>query len=65
MHLVRSSLFVPGHKPDWVAKAQAAGADELILDLEDAVPDDQKTAAREIVRDSVQSLFRQGQYCSV
>lgn len=65
MHLVRSSLFVPGHKPDWVAKAQAAGADELILDLEDAVPDDQKTAARAMVRASVQALFEQGQYCSV
>ena len=51
MHLVRSSLFVPSHKPDWVTKAQAAGADELILDLEDAVPDDQKTAARATVRE--------------
>ena len=65
MHLVRSSLFVPGHKPDWVTKAQAAGADELILDLEDAVPDDQKTAARATVRESVQKLHAQGQYCSV
>ncbi|MCB1747517.1 MAG: CoA ester lyase [Gammaproteobacteria bacterium] len=65
MHLVRSSLFVPGHKPDWVAKARAAGADELILDLEDAVPDDQKTAARPLVRDSVKALHAAGQYCSV
>ncbi len=65
MHLVRSSLFVPGHKPEWVPKAQAAGADELILDLEDAVPDDHKTAARAQVRDSVQALHRAGQYCSV
>jgi citrate lyase subunit beta / citryl-CoA lyase len=65
MHLVRSSLFVPGHKPDWVPKAQAAGADELILDLEDAVPDDQKTAARPLVRASVQTLHQQNQYCSV
>lgn len=65
MHLVRSSLFVPGHKPEWVAKAQAAGADELILDLEDAVPDEHKTAARPLVKDSVQALHRAGQYCSV
>jgi citrate lyase subunit beta/citryl-CoA lyase len=65
MHLVRSSLFVPGHKPDWVPKAQASGADELILDLEDAVPDDQKSKARDLVRESVKSLHAQGQYCSV
>lgn len=65
MHLVRSSLFVPGHKPDWIPKAQQAGADELILDLEDAVPDDQKSAARPLVRDSVQALAADGQYCSV
>ena len=65
MHLVRSSLFVPGHKPEWVPKAQAAGADELILDLEDAVPDDHKTAARPLVRESVKQLAAAGQYCSV
>ena len=65
MHLVRSSLFVPGHKPEWVAKAQAAGADELILDLEDAVPDDAKSAARPLVRESLQALHAAGQYCSV
>ncbi|MGE0484032.1 MAG: CoA ester lyase [Gammaproteobacteria bacterium] len=65
MHLVRSSLFVPGHKPDWVAKARAAGADELILDLEDAVPDDHKSAARPLVRESVKALHAAGQYCSV
>lgn len=65
MHLVRSSLFVPGHKPDWVPKAQKAGADELILDLEDAVPDDHKTAARALVKASVQALHAAGQYCSV
>lgn len=65
MHLVRSSLFVPGHKPDWVPKARAAGADELILDLEDAVPEAEKTTARKLVRESVQALHAAGQYCSV
>jgi citrate lyase subunit beta / citryl-CoA lyase len=65
MHLVRSSLFVPGHKPDWVAKAQASGADELILDLEDAVPEDQKSTARSLVKESVKKLSQDGQYCSV
>jgi citrate lyase subunit beta / citryl-CoA lyase len=29
----RSILFVPGHKPAWIDKALAAGADCLVLDL--------------------------------
>lgn len=65
MQLVRSSLFVPGHKPEWVVKAQASGADELILDLEDAVPDSLKSSARALVKESVQALHADGQFCSV
>jgi citrate lyase subunit beta / citryl-CoA lyase len=53
---IRSSLFVPGHKPDWVAKAVATGVDEIILDLEDAVPDNQKAEARGLVRASLEAL---------
>ncbi|WP_335934773.1 HpcH/HpaI aldolase/citrate lyase family protein [Streptomyces sp. PTD5-9] len=52
----RSLLFVPGHKPDWVDKALAAGADALILDLEDAVPEAAKEQARRAVADSVDRL---------
>jgi citrate lyase subunit beta/citryl-CoA lyase len=39
-------LFVPGHRIDRILKAAASGADAVIIDLEDAVPDDQKEAAR-------------------
>lgn len=39
-------LFVPGDRPDRFAKALAAGADRVILDLEDAVRPDAKAAAR-------------------
>jgi citrate lyase subunit beta/citryl-CoA lyase len=35
--LPRSYLFVPGNRPERFEKAQAAGADAVILDLEDAV----------------------------
>ncbi|WP_413805777.1 HpcH/HpaI aldolase/citrate lyase family protein [Streptomyces sp. OE57] len=52
----RSLLFVPGHKPDWVAKAVRAGAQAVILDLEDAVPEESKQAAREAVASSVDQL---------
>lgn len=44
---LRSLLFVPGDRPDRMAKALGSGADALILDLEDAVAPDAKTMARE------------------
>lgn len=41
----RSLLFVPGSRPDRFAKAANAGADTIIIDLEDAVlPADKDTA---------------------
>ncbi|MFF0454735.1 HpcH/HpaI aldolase/citrate lyase family protein [Nocardia africana] len=42
-------LFVPGDRPDRFAKAQAAGADLVVLDLEDAVAPDRKDEARDYV----------------
>jgi citrate lyase subunit beta/citryl-CoA lyase len=42
-----TALFVPGNRPDRYAKAAAAGADVVIVDLEDAVPAGEKAAARE------------------
>lgn len=44
--LPRSWLFTPGSRPDRFAKAAATSADALILDLEDAVAEDGKEAAR-------------------
>jgi len=42
---LRSLLFVPGNRTAWLPKAEAAGADAVILDLEDAVPPERKRAA--------------------
>ncbi|MFZ5709632.1 MAG: HpcH/HpaI aldolase/citrate lyase family protein [Pseudomonadota bacterium] len=42
----RSFLFVPGNRAEVHAKALAAGADTLCLDLEDAVPPQAKAEAR-------------------
>ncbi|WP_299050915.1 CoA ester lyase [uncultured Nocardioides sp.] len=39
-------LFVPGSRADRFDKAVAAGADEVVVDLEDAVGPDSKNAAR-------------------
>jgi citrate lyase subunit beta / citryl-CoA lyase len=47
----RSWLFVPAHKPDWYAKAIASGADAIIFDLEDSVPEAHKAVARASLRD--------------
>ncbi len=47
--VARSYLFVPGNRPERFAKACAAGAHAVILDLEDAVPPAQKPAARAAV----------------
>lgn len=47
----RSLLFVPGHRPDRFRKAAASGADEIALDLEDAVGPGSKSIARQNVAD--------------
>ena len=47
--LRRSLLFVPGTRPERIAKAAAMPADGVIMDLEDAVPPAQKAQAREWV----------------
>lgn len=47
----RTYLFVPANRPERYAKALAAGADEVIFDLEDAVPPDEKNTARDLLAD--------------
>jgi citrate lyase subunit beta/citryl-CoA lyase len=48
---LRSLLFVPGDRPDRMEKALRAGADALILDLEDSVAPAAKAEARRAVAD--------------
>lgn len=54
MNPYRSYLFVPGHKEGWAAKGATAGADAVILDLEDAVPPDAKARARELLSEAIE-----------
>jgi citrate lyase subunit beta/citryl-CoA lyase len=54
---LRSLLFVPGDRPDQMAKALNAGADALILDLEDSVSPARKPRAR---GDVAEFLSREG-----
>lgn len=46
---MRSLLFVPGDRPERMAKAAICGADALILDLEDSVAPSAKPVARDAV----------------
>ena len=51
----RSLLFVPGAEPRKLERARAAGADTLILDLEDSVAPAQKTDARTHVAEALRA----------
>jgi len=50
---VRSILFLPASNPRAIAKARCAGADLVVLDLEDAVKPDDKAAARDAAVEAV------------
>lgn len=45
----RSLLYVPAHEERFVAKAAQRGADAIILDLEDGVPEHAKDSARDAI----------------
>lgn len=48
-HRRKTVLCVPANDEHKIAKALAAGADEVVLDLEDAVPPAEKIAARDLL----------------
>ncbi len=57
---VRSALFVPGNREERMLKAPKYGADALIFDLEDAVAQSDKQAARHSVRGALEQLGDSG-----
>ena len=58
--LLRSFLYVPGDRADRVAKALDAGADAVLIDLEDAVALSAKDAARRVALDCLRSRSGEG-----
>jgi citrate lyase subunit beta / citryl-CoA lyase len=56
---MRSLLFVPAHDARKLAKGLDCGADALIVDLEDAVPEAHKSAARVACAEFVQAHHNQ------
>ncbi|MBQ0832288.1 CoA ester lyase [Marinobacter sp.] len=55
---MRSWLFVPGNRPEMMEKAARAGADAIILDLEDSVSPQKKAEARKAVTDALANITR-------
>jgi citrate lyase subunit beta / citryl-CoA lyase len=55
---LRSLLYVPAHSERFLGKAHERGADAIILDLEDSVPEADKDRARDALTDSVRSVGR-------
>ncbi len=53
-------LFVPADRPDRYAKAFASGSDAVILDLEDAVAPDRKTAGRQALLEAATAIGSAG-----
>ena len=49
-------LFVPGARPDMIAKAAQSAADSVCLDLEDSVAPDQKEASRANIIEALGTL---------
>jgi citrate lyase subunit beta/citryl-CoA lyase len=60
MRLLRSLLFVPGNNERMLQRAGRAGADAIVVDLEDAVPAGEKRAARALVRRELARLAADG-----
>lgn len=53
---IRTMLFIPATKVDWVRKVDRFDPDAVVLDLEDAVPPGMKDAACESAREAIAVL---------
>jgi len=58
MLLLRTMLFVPGNNMRMLHKARTLDADAIIIDLEDAVPTEDKETARVFVRDGIETVSK-------
>jgi citrate lyase subunit beta/citryl-CoA lyase len=56
----RSLLFCPANMPRFIAKAHSRGADAIILDLEDSVPETEKASAREGLIEAASTVGQAG-----
>ena len=61
MDLLRSFIFVPGNRATMLERARSFSADVVMVDLEDSVPPGEKTTARDMAKEWVPTLRREGQ----
>ena len=64
MRIMRSWMFVPGHRQKMIDKARGLELDAAVLDLEDGVPPAEKDAARKLVGEAIRE-WRPGPQCFV
>jgi citrate lyase subunit beta/citryl-CoA lyase len=57
---IRSALFVPAHRRDWVGKAIRVAPGAAVLDIEDSVPPDAKPQAMALLREEIAELRAAG-----
>ena len=53
--LFRSLIFVPGNNARFLEKAKQLTADIVCFDLEDSVPDNEKSNARKLIKSALKS----------
>ena len=53
MDLIRSWMFVPGHRQKMIDKALGLNADAIMLDIEDGVAPNEKDSARKNIGESL------------
>ena len=61
MELFRSFIFVPGNRANMLERARSFTADVIMVDLEDSVPPGEKAIARDLAKEWVPILRREGQ----
>ena len=57
---IRTMLFIPAHKLDWVRRVDRYQPDAVVIDLEDAVPPALKREARAMAREAIGILKLNG-----
>lgn len=60
MELYRSFIFVPGNRENMLERAKSFKADVIMVDLEDSVPPGEKVTARDMAKNWVPMLRREG-----
>ncbi|HCL25669.1 MAG TPA: CoA ester lyase [Dehalococcoidia bacterium] len=60
MELFRSFIFVPGNRANMLERARNFNSDVIMVDLEDSVPPGEKETAREMAKEWVPALKKEG-----